>query len=320
MDEMTRVRELRADVPSPDRARLAPGRVRLLDAVQKGERPRTAWARRHFVIAGVVAAVTAVAVAVSLLVGGAGSGHEVTPATSESALDSAAKVLGRAADTVEGYKPVATPGDSQWIYEKTMSQSSGGWPSGTQEPPRTDEGWTKYADPRFENWREGDDHSPRERFRFIQQLPDDPEALLEKARKFYPSGKGSKETPAEHDFRALSVLLDSYPMPPEGLAKLYRALATVPGVDVGHQLVKDVAGRDAIEIHRNGGAKATTRTEILIDAHTYEPVGRRWIVVRDYAEKYPGGDTPERPWKEGDIVIQSARLDAAVVDEKGQLP
>ncbi|MGP3632932.1 CU044_5270 family protein, partial [Streptomyces sp. 24-1644] len=36
MDEMTRLRELRADAPVPDRATLAPGRLRLTEAMAAG--------------------------------------------------------------------------------------------------------------------------------------------------------------------------------------------------------------------------------------------------------------------------------------------
>ncbi|MGP4042948.1 CU044_5270 family protein [Streptomyces sp. 2A115] len=319
---MTQVRDFRADAPAPDRARLAPGRTRLMEAAARGQgrssRLRADW---RLAAAGAAVAVTAAALFVAGTVGGDGSPGRVTPGTSQTALGSAKEVLGQAADTVEGYEPVSAPGTSQWIYEKTVQQSAGGWPGGETEPPRTNEGWVKYADPRFENWKEGDDHSPRERFRFIQQLPDDPAQLLKKAREFYPSGEGNKEARAQHDFRALGVLLDTYPMPPEGLAKLYRALATVPGVEVRHQLVQDVAGRDAIAVYRDENARANERTEILIAPSTYETVGQRWVVIRDYEEQYPDdGETPPRPWKAGDIVLQSARLDAAVVDAKGQRP
>ncbi|GAA3827152.1 CU044_5270 family protein [Streptomyces phyllanthi] len=319
MDEMTQVRDFRADAPTPDRARLAQGRARLTEAAAGGGRARRLRADWRLAAAGAVAAVTAAALLVVGVVGGDGSPGTVRPGASQTALGSAGEVLERAADTVEGYDPVPVPGAGQWIYEKTVQQSSGGWPGGSQEPPQTDEGWTRYADPRFENWREGDDHSPRERFRFLQQLPDEPGALLKKAREFYPSGDGSKEPVAQHDFRALSVLLDTYPMPPEGLAKLYRALATVPGVKVRDRLVEDASGRRVIAVYVDGGAKATSRTELLIDARTYEPVGQRWIVVRDHEEKFPE-DTPPRPWKAGEIVHQSARVEAAVVDAKGDRP
>ncbi|MEV0221328.1 CU044_5270 family protein [Streptomyces sp. NPDC050704] len=317
---MTQVRDFRADAPAPDRARLAPGRTRLTEAAQGQGRTRRLRADWRLAAVGAAVAVTAAALLVAGTVGGDGSPDRVTPGTSQTALGDAAEVLGRAADTVERYDPVSAPGTGQWIYEKTMSQSSGGWPGGSKEPPRTDEEWMKYADPRFENWKEGDDHSPRERFRFIQQLPDDPAELLKKAREFYPSGEGENEPRAQHDFRALSVLLDTYPMPPEGLAKVYRALATVPGVDVGDRLVQDVAGRDAIAVYLDVNARANQRPEILIDPSTYELVGQRWVVLRDYEEQYPDGETPPRPWKAGDIVDQSARLETAVVDAKGERP
>ncbi|MGW0821240.1 CU044_5270 family protein [Streptomyces sp. NPDC002845] len=321
MDEMTQVRDFRADAPEPDRARLAPGRQRLMDASASAgrgrvRRLRTDW---RFAATGAVAAVAAAALLVVGVVGNDGSPNEVRPGASQTVLGSAAEVLGRAADTVERYEPVAEPGDTQWIYSKSTTQSSGGWPGGETEPPQTSEGWTKYADPEFENWREGDDHSPRERFRYIQDLPSDPEKLLAKAREFYPSGEGDEETTLWHNFRALGVLLDTYPMPPQGLAKMYRALATLPGVSVRDRLVQDVSGRDVIAVYIDGGADANIRTEVLIDPLTYEPVGQRWIVVRDHEEEYPG-DTPPRPRKAGDIILETTRLAGAVVDGDGQQP
>ena len=43
---MTQVRELRADTPVADRARLAPGRARLVEATLTARRSRVTWGRR----------------------------------------------------------------------------------------------------------------------------------------------------------------------------------------------------------------------------------------------------------------------------------
>lgn len=69
MDEMTRLRELRADAPVPHRAALAPGRKRLTDSIEGGSR-RTFRLRADWRIAslGAVVAITAAALFVTQIV------------------------------------------------------------------------------------------------------------------------------------------------------------------------------------------------------------------------------------------------------------
>ncbi|MFI6871946.1 CU044_5270 family protein [Streptomyces sp. NPDC050400] len=325
VDEMNEVREFRDDAPVADRARLAPGRDRLEQALRGRTRTRgfrSDWRVTAAAAAAAVAAITAITMVVTG-VGDGGTAGPPMPAASRLVLGDPAEVLGRIADTVERGPAVPEPGSTQWTYERVVNGDSGVWPDDGDGPgePKTHNEWKKYADPRFENGREGDDHSPRERYRFLTSLPDDPGGVLKKVRTFYPSGKQSQESRAAKDFGALRVLMESYPMPPEGLAKVYRALATVPGVEITDHLVRDVAGREAIAIGLRAGPEARMRAEILIDPRTYVYAGSRWIVLRDYMQDYPGADdTPDRPWKAGDIWLQDARLAAAVVDRKGQRP
>lgn len=109
--------------------------------------------------------------------------------------------------------------------------------------PQVTEEWTRFADPAFENGRSGDDHSPRERYEFLGRLPADPAQAKAAARAFYPY---PGEPRAEHDFRALWLLASSYPVDSRGLARVYRAMATIPGLRAVQ--TKDAAGRDAIGI------------------------------------------------------------------------
>ncbi len=265
------------------------------------------------------------AVLASGLGGDGHSGAERTsPAAPRAVPGSVQEVLEQAASTVERVDPPPTPHAGQWIYEKKLSASPGGWPKSAAAPPEAEpepqEHWARYADPRFENGKEGDDRSMRERLRFLDELPDDPAAVLKKVRAYYPSGKGDHESEGEHAMRALSVLLESQPIPPQALAKLYRALAAVPGAEVTDHLVRDLAGRDALAVgHDEKGQKV--RREILIDPHTYQYLGDRWIIVKDYKESFPGvGDTPDRPWKAGDLMFQNALLATGVVDHEGDRP
>ncbi|GAA4993695.1 CU044_5270 family protein [Streptomyces siamensis] len=324
VDEMKDVREFRAGAPKPDRARLAEGRDRLSSAAGRGRggRLRADW---RLAAVGAAAALTAVAVLASGLGGGGHSDVEPTvPAGTRTVQGSVKEVLERAATTVERADPSPTPHAGQWIYVKKLSASPGIWPeSAAPQPepePEPHEHWARYADPRFENGKEGDDRSMRERLRFLDELPDDPAAVLRKVRAYYPPGKNSHESEAEQDMGALSVLFASQPIPPQALAKLYRALAAVPGAEVTDHLVRDLAGRDALAVgHDEKGQKI--RREILIDPHTYQYLGDRWIVVKDYKDTFPGADdTPDRPWKAGDLMFQNAFLATGVVDHKGDRP
>ncbi|MFE5687164.1 CU044_5270 family protein [Streptomyces sp. NPDC056512] len=322
VDEMKDVREFRARAPKPDRARLAEGRDRLSSAAGRGRRRRLR-ADWRLTAVGAAAALTAVAVLASGLGGGGHSGAERT-VPAGTVPGSVQEMLERAASTVERADPPPTPHAGQWIYEKKLSASPSIWPeSAAPQPepePKPREHWTRYADPRFENGKEGDDRSMRERLRFLDELPDDPAAVLKKVRAYYPSGKGNPEPEGEHDMRALSVLFESQPIPPQALAKLYRALAAVPGAEVTDHVVRDLAGRDALAVgHDEKGQKV--RREILIDPHTYQYLGDRWLVVKDYKDTFPGADdTPDRPWKAGDLMFQNALLDTGVVDHEGDRP
>ncbi|MEW2163539.1 CU044_5270 family protein [Streptomyces sp. NPDC007084] len=326
VDEMKDVREFRAGAPKPDRARLAEGRERLSSAADRGPR-RGLWADWRLAAVGAAAALTAVAVLVSGLGRDGHSGADRTgPATSRTVPGSVQELLERAASTVERADPPPTPHAGQWVYVKKFSSSPGIWPdSATARPepepePKPKEHWTRYADPRFENGKEGDDRSMRERLRFLDELPDDPATVLKKVRAYYPAGRNSQDSEAEQDMGALSVLFASQPIPPPALAKLYRALAAVPGVEVTDHLVRDLAGRDVLAVgHDEKGLKI--RREILIDPRTYQYLGDRQLVVQDYKDTFPGADdTPDRPWKVGDVMFQSALLATGIVDRKGDRP
>lgn len=109
MDEMDVLSRMREDAPSPDRARLAPGRRMLLDAAAGNRRARRAGA--WFATLGAAAAVTASAVVVTLLPGSdepAGSG----PAAG------GVSAFERAARTVERQEPGPRVKDGQWLYRE----------------------------------------------------------------------------------------------------------------------------------------------------------------------------------------------------------
>ncbi|MFD4504771.1 CU044_5270 family protein [Streptomyces sp. NPDC058457] len=333
MDEMTKVRELRADAPVPDRARLAPGRTRLVEAALAGERRRALWQRREFVIIGVVAAVTAVAVTVSLLLGG-GTGRKVEPAASPTAAPSlrlkgvsAAEFLRRAADVLDTEPDAAVPTAKQWIYTKSMQEPLNEQAKNATGPmkvllgPR--ESWLRYdgtamADlgldtsgkhrklsvtkMHLENGGEGDDRSPREMYRVLAALPADGEQTLKALRETNAIADAKGESQARNDYGEISVLLTADVMPPKGLASLYRALATLPGGDLTDHLVETASGRRVIALgygrEDNPKTGRTMWDQWLIDPQTYRIVGMRMV--------------------EGDKVVGgNSIITKAVVDEAG---
>ncbi|MFF4499007.1 CU044_5270 family protein [Streptomyces sp. NPDC001401] len=300
MDEMTKVRELRVNAPLPDRARLAPGRARLVAAARAGERRRAVWRRREFVIVGVVAAVTAVAVTVSLLVGGGGTGRRVQPAVTPSvSLEgvSAAEFLEQAADVLEAQPDITPPTAQKWIYTKQADESpdkqKGGLPWAEHEQ------WIRYdgsamafqqldakgrplkihVQPmHLENGGEGDDRSEREMYRVLAALPAGGEATLKVLREKNAIADINGASQAQNDYQEIAVLMAADVMPPRGLASLYRALAALPGGKVVDHLVKTASGRQVIALdfprQEKGGSG---RNQWLIDPQTYRIVGERLV-------------------------------------------
>ncbi|MGW0184870.1 CU044_5270 family protein [Streptomyces sp. NPDC003362] len=292
MDEMTRVRELRAEAPRPGRDRLVGGRERLLRAARGGRirRLRSDW---RLAAIGAAAAIAAAAVIVPQVTDGrgeralpgAGPGYTVE-------LGSAKGWLNDAADIVAA-GPAVTARDGQWIHTETVETNT----TDDAPDPQTDERLIRYADPAMENGKAGDDHSPREHYAFLKSLPDDPAQVRAKARAFFYA-TDPEESRTEHEYRALTAVISrSYVYDPEDLAKVYRALATVPGVRIAD--VVDAAGRDAIAVYREG---AGFRDETLLDPDTRLYRGFR-SVSRD-----------------GEVEISGARVTTRVVDGEDDRP
>ncbi|MFD8691584.1 CU044_5270 family protein [Streptomyces sp. NPDC059651] len=312
-DEMALVRELRAGAPVPDRAALAEGRQRLTEAAGRRRRPRADW---RIAAVGTVAAVVLGTVIGTQVIGGDREAQQGESPVVVSEPGGAAQVLRDAAGEIAD-DPVPTPKAGQWVYSKELVADTKDGPrlngpgqaatedvqrelkalardgrSGEEaEGLRVIEHWYRYADPAFENGKSGDDHSPRERFRFLADLPADPAQVRKRARAFYPGDDG---TTAAHDFRALSMLAMSYPADPKGLACVYRAMATIPGLEAVR--TQDVLNRPAIGIHLPG-----ERDLLLLNAQTLLYAGEGSL------------DSPAG-------FLLTARVTAAVVDRQGQRP
>ncbi|WP_200301411.1 CU044_5270 family protein [Streptomyces adelaidensis] len=331
MDEMTEVRELRAGAPAPDRARLAPGRARLLDAARTGTRRHRVRVRPQFVIVGVAAAVTAVAVTASLLVGREDTRELTTPAAALTNADlkgmSAAELLERAAEAVERQPSAVEPKAKQWIYTKDAVEGAKELMEPLSDRARFPEKWIRYdggamagEDVARENGRakvqvteldmeneaengteEDDGRSPRQMYRFLETLPTDAKGALKALRKQDAVTDEKDRDQAHHDYQEISALLRADLKPSQGLAGLYRALATLPHLDVGDHLVEDAAGRRAVALRYSGNDSGDelVEREWLIDPETYEVLGLRMI-------------------RGGELVTGDATVTVAVVDEPGE--
>ncbi|WP_432588811.1 CU044_5270 family protein [Streptomyces sp. HD1123-B1] len=315
MDEMTKVRELRSQAPRPDAIRLAAGRRQLTEAAEGGARARrlnTPHIRLGWRLAavGAAATVTAAAVLAAQLVDG-GEAVRTAPVAAMSqsyavALGSPAETLRDAAATAERAKD-PRPHDGQWVFTETSRVNA----TDGERPDLVDHSsWSRYDNPSMEGGKAGDDHSPRETYRFLNSLPEDPAKVRAKARAFYPKADG--ETRAQHDFRALTLLTDAYPAPPKGRAAVFRAMAAIPGLKADS--VKDILGRDAIALSLGDKAQGDLRGQYLYNPRTWVSSGSRHIAVADN----PGGEGgPEDHWKAGDVIISEAQESRVLVDDKG---
>ncbi|MFG2175121.1 hypothetical protein ACGFMO_27825 [Streptomyces niveus] len=97
------------------------------------------------------------------------------------------------------------------------------------------EEWIPYAEPDAERGRTDQKYSAPEIFRFLADLPDDPEAILDEVRAFYPANPPENpEAPDEQAFRALGLLAVQQPvLRPQGLAKTVDRSAGRAAVDRG---------------------------------------------------------------------------------------
>lgn len=322
MDDMTKVHELRADAPAPDRGRLVAGRQKLLGAARQGSvrRRRLDW---RVTAAGVAATVVTIVVLVSTLVGddvgGDGRERSVQPAGPD--LTSATALLERAADVVS-QQPDLRPRDGQWVYLKTAQCRYGASDAAPDARPEVSEEWVQYDSPVRENDKDGDNEpSQRRLYRLLASLPDDPAEIRKRAADMFPLGKDSGLTGEQVEtFALLATLDEAYPVHPRGMGKLYRALAADPGIEVVPHLVKDPMGHDAVAIYPDLGSKAVQRREYLLDPDTFQYQGSRSVAVRDYEEKYKDGSSAGASHKKGEVTFCEMKTAQALVDRDGEKP
>ncbi len=143
-----------------------------------------------------------------------------------------------------------------------------------------------------------------------------------RARAFYPAPSGT--TRAQHDFSAVSVVLDAYPADPDGMAIVFRALKTVDGVAALDHLVTDAQGDKVIAVHGMRGKEQRTENQLLFDPRTMDCIGSRTVVLRDFTLGGPGDEPENAPplpaMKKGQVMINGFTLKQALVAHKGDRP
>ncbi len=308
---------------------LPPGRHRLLkehlmteirqeaqETQENGTRARRPWLRPALV-AGAVAAVTAVTLTLAVPSGSDGAGPPVA-VPSANVPQTAAALLEDIALAAEHADVPSDIRDDQFVYIKSKvawtSQDADG--PAKLDPVHPREVWLS-----VDGKEQGMVHEPFSRsehvlleketpgvarntnYRHLQTLPTDPDKMYEWLVKASGDGSSSKD---EANFVLVGDLARESLMPPEQAAALYRAAAKISGVFVIDDAV-DAAGRHGVAVARVDDGE---RRELIFDKKTKEFLGERQVAVEDL------------PWgfKKGDVTARTAVLERTVVDERGERP
>lgn len=268
MDELTALRELRADAPALGTARQVGGHWTLMAAIaaeaelDDTPRRRRNWFPQRVGFRPVIAAGAAAAIISGILVALPGSSDRAQPQT-------AATILAEAAAYAQS-QTVQKPGPNQWVFQDTVYCN----PKCTLTPNwvRGDGAKTATEDP----WKGGYGHwladtvgsldpmrdNPRKAYDLLAALPTDPRDLLESLNappyaflftSSPPSSPTSTEppaqlTPSQQWESILWILQYTAVIPADVNAALYRALALIPGVKSVQQPMTDAYGRTATAV------------------------------------------------------------------------
>jgi hypothetical protein len=109
----------------------------------------------------------------------------------------------------------------------------------------------------------------------------------------------------------LGSVLSNNVVPPAQEAATYRALASIPGVELDRR-AKDARGRPALGVSLV--MEGWLRDEILLDPSTYAYRGHRAVAVEDHTFPAP----VEATIRKGTVESESVRLAGGFVDRPGQ--
>ncbi|MFD7611700.1 hypothetical protein [Streptomyces sp. NPDC059828] len=309
MDEMSAVRNLRADAPASDHLRLTPGRQRLLDEIEGRRRRRGGW---RLAAVSVAAAVVAAVVLASQLGPDTGRGK---PEVGQSI-------------TVE-------PRDSQWIYRKVMVTQAdlsfvndlNPTSDGDGEPAAHEtETWTQYGTGKERqtlptgaldayvtqaNWG-----SPKALRNMVGGLPDESPALLRDLRGLVPIDDRDVGADKGDYLRIVCAYSEVDVIPPRVRSALFEALKTIPRVKISERLVDDALGRPSLAVHFTSTDRTkdlNLQDELLLDPDSYEYRGGRTMYLA-------GGKLNGKATTKDTLVDVSAVVRQGVVDKPGHRP
>lgn len=294
MDDLTLLRSLRDDVAEPDAARLAPAYLKLETAIRAAEKTPASRAprRRHPVRWAAVGLTAAAAVAAAVVVGGV-----LAPPHPQSA-SAAAIVLRKAASEAITYsEPVVGPGEylkfhirADWAsHQGAADGTTSRMPSNIQNidvyiPSDAGADWALYRD--WEHGETGDSgfatetiHAPEGRFYGGAWASQDLSAIpigsaAETLAYFHAQYQGGSANHDEDDFVRITDLLRTYPVPAVVRARLFEALALIPGT-TSTDGVANLDGQVGVAIGRDEPQRAGERQEIIIDPSTGQVIGER---------------------------------------------
>jgi hypothetical protein len=303
MDEMTLLREFRDSAPATAPAAV---RRRVLAEPPHG-RAGTRWQRPALASAVAVAAVTAAVLAL-------GAGPAAPP--------SAATVLERAATHVLESPASPAPRPDQWIYTRSLDAD----PVTGEAGSRPGESWARVDGQRTADvLPNGRVHvqpvvanplgTPMQWYDLLRDLPDSPQGVLD-ALADDPLYTSHGTTGADRAFDEVATALTADTViAPESVARLYRALASIPGVSVDEDARPDLVGRSVLSITYTGRSslgRPGDRWELLIDPRSYRVIGLRGTAGTDLDLK-DGTVIPT-----GSVWFNTAYLDERLVDEPGE--
>jgi hypothetical protein len=305
VDELTLLREFRDTAPSGAPSAL---RQRAL-----GVGPRRTTSRRPALRLAVAAALVATG-------GGLAATALVPPGPSE-----AAAVLGDAARLLAQQPDPATPGPLQWIYVKALHAD----PVTGQPGTHPGESWIRFDGAKAGERRPDGVHvqdlvgwplgTPQQQYDVLASLPDSPDAVLQHLRDdpLYES-KGASQADRDFDEVTNALTAETF-ISPQDRARLYLALARIPGVGIDDEAAPDLVGRRVLSVTYTGDlslGREGDLWELLLDPETYEVRGLRGTAGEDFELGKGEGGGEFVP--QGTTWYQVAILDQRLVDSVGQ--
>lgn len=338
-DEINAVRDARPHA-EPDTEARAAARATLYaefhaDPAPGRTQPTRARRRRGLVWpVGTTAGVAATCLVVGLVVAqggpdgsdtgrpGVGVTEGSTRATGSAGVDATtARVMELAARTVAQQQAVR-PQPHDWLYAKTVGS----------EGDDASENWVRFDGEQSAIYLKGKlmradvDYGPGERppykdYEFFERLSDDPaEARAQIYRDSrHLEGPGWGDADARAFANILELFEDTTMMPPDAQATLYRAIATIPGVEIDRDVV-DAAGRHGIGVSRSDGRYRAT---LILAEDDYRYLGQRYVADRTFTTTPvppPGEPRKAEVTRKGHVLTDIALVRAGIVSGPGARP